>query len=52
MATTGVAAVIASGYSLFVIAMGLGICRERLQRNQVGGISLFLSGILLLGLVG
>lgn len=52
MTTTGIAAVIASGYSLFVMALGLGIGHERLKGCQLGGISLFLSGILLLGLVG
>ncbi len=51
VATTGIASAIASGYSLIVILFGLSVYRERLTRNQMGGIILFLSGLVLLALI-
>ena len=51
IATTGIAATLASGYSLFVILFGISVYHETLARNQIGGIILFLSGLILLGLL-
>ncbi len=51
VATTGIAATIVSGYSLIVILFGLSVYHERLTGNQIGGIILFMSGLVLLGLI-
>ena len=51
IATTGIASAIASGYSLIVILFGLSVYHERLTRNQIGGIILFMSGLVLLALI-
>jgi len=51
IATTGIASAIAAGYSLFVILFGLIVYRERLTRNQIMGISMFMSGLILLALI-
>jgi len=51
IATTGIAATLASGYSLFVILFGISVYHETLARNQIGGMVLFLSGLILLGLL-
>jgi len=51
IATTGIAATLASGYSLFVILFGISVYHEKLARNQIGGMVLFLSGLILLGLL-
>ncbi|HEY7122649.1 MAG TPA: DMT family transporter [Ktedonobacterales bacterium] len=51
LATTGVAAAIASGYSLIVILFGLTFYHERLAWNQVGGIILFLAALIFLAFV-
>jgi hypothetical protein len=51
VATTGIASAIASGYSLIVILFGLGVYHERLTRNQIGGIIMFMSGLILLAII-
>jgi drug/metabolite transporter (DMT)-like permease len=51
IATTGIASVIAAGYSLIVILFGMVVYRERLTRNQIVGISVFMSGLILLAFI-
>ena len=51
IATTGIASAITSSYSLIVILFGIIVYSERLTRNQVVGISLFMAGLLLLALI-
>jgi drug/metabolite transporter (DMT)-like permease len=46
--TIGIASVITSGYALVVMVFGLLIYRERLARNQLCGIALFMVGLVLL----
>jgi drug/metabolite transporter (DMT)-like permease len=48
MATTGIASAVASGYSLIAIFFGILVYHERLSKNQVGGIFLFITGLTLL----
>lgn len=48
LASTGLTSAIASGYALVVMLYGLLIYRERLSRNQLSGIALFMSSLILL----
>lgn len=51
IATTGIASAITSGYSLIVILFGIIVYHERLTRNQIAGITLFMLGLIFLALV-
>ena len=46
--TIGIASAITSGYALVVILFGILTCRERLARNQLCGIAIFMVGLVLL----
>ncbi len=48
IATTGITSAIASGYALVVMAFGMIVYRERLAKNQLFGIIMFTSGLILL----
>lgn len=50
LTTTGVTSAIASGYALVVMLYGLLACHERLTRNQVSGLALFMGSLILLTL--
>src|SRR6266487_483422 len=51
LATTGIASAITSGYSLMVILFGIVVYHERLSRNQVVGITLFMIGLVFLAFI-
>jgi drug/metabolite transporter (DMT)-like permease len=51
IATTGIASAITSSYSLIVILFGIIVYSERLTRNQVVGICVFMAGLVLLALI-
>lgn len=48
IATTGITSVIASSYTLFVMIFGMILYRERLAKNQLFGITMFMIGLALL----
>ena len=48
IATTGITSAIASSYALVVMVFGLLVYRERLAKNQLFGIALFMVGLVLL----
>jgi drug/metabolite transporter (DMT)-like permease len=50
IATTGIASAIASSYALVVMLFGMLMYRERLAKNQLFGIVMFMSGLILLAL--
>jgi drug/metabolite transporter (DMT)-like permease len=50
IATTGVTSAIASSYSLVVMMFGMLAYRERLAKNQLLGIAMFMIGLVLLAL--
>ena len=50
IATTGIASAIASGYALVVMVFGMMVYRERLAKNQLFGIAVFMTGLVLLAL--
>jgi len=48
LTTIGIASAITSGYALVVILFGMLTYRERLARNQLCGIAIFMVGLVLL----
>ncbi len=48
IATTGITSVIASSYALVVMIFGMIVYRERLAKNQLFGIAIFMIGLILL----
>jgi len=48
IATTGITSAIASSYALVVMVFGMLVYRERLAKNQVFGIAVFMVGLVLL----
>jgi multidrug transporter EmrE-like cation transporter len=50
IAATGIASAIASGYALVVMVFGMTVYRERLATNQLFGIGVFMTGLVLLAL--
>jgi drug/metabolite transporter (DMT)-like permease len=50
IATTGVTSAIASSYALVVMVFGMIMYRERLAKNQLFGIAMFMIGLVLLAL--
>lgn len=50
IATTGITSAIASSYALVVMMFGMVVCHERLTKNQLMGISMFTTGLILLAL--
>jgi drug/metabolite transporter (DMT)-like permease len=48
IATTGITSAIASSYALVVMIFGMIVYRERLTKNQLFGIALFMIGLILL----
>ncbi|HAT45135.1 MAG TPA: hypothetical protein DDW33_09090 [Ktedonobacter sp.] len=50
IATTGITSAIASSYALVVMLFGMLMYRERLAKNQLFGIVMFMSGLILLAL--
>lgn len=50
IATTGITSAIASSYALVVMLFGMVVCHERLTRNQLMGIGVFTTGLILLAL--
>jgi drug/metabolite transporter (DMT)-like permease len=50
VATTGITSAIASSYALVVMVFGIVVCNERLARNQLMGIGIFMVGLILLAL--
>jgi len=50
IATTGIASAIASGYALVVMVFAMMVYRERLAKNQLFGITVFMTGLVLLAL--
>lgn len=50
IATTGITSAIASSYALVVMLFGLLVYRERLAKNQLLGIGMFMAGLVLLAL--
>ena len=48
IASTGIASAIASSYALVVMLFGIAVCHERLVKNQLVGISMFMAGLILL----
>ncbi len=50
IATTGITSAIASSYALVVMLFGMVVYRERLTRNQLMGIGMFTTGLILLAL--
>ena len=48
IATTGVTSAIASSYALVVMLFGMIVYRERLAKNQLFGIAVFMIGLILL----
>ena len=48
IASTGIASTIASSYALVVMLFGIAVYRERLAKNQLMGIGLFMAGVILL----
>lgn len=50
IATTGITSAIASSYALVVMLFGMVVCHERLTKNQLMGIGMFTTGLILLAL--
>ncbi len=50
IATTGITSAIASSYALVVMIFGMVVCHERLTKNQLVGIGMFTTGLILLAL--
>ena len=50
IATTGITSAIASSYALVVMMFGIVVCHERLTKNQLMGIGMFTTGLILLAL--
>lgn len=50
IATTGITSAIASSYALVVMVFGMIVCHERLTKNQLMGIGVFTTGLILLAL--
>jgi drug/metabolite transporter (DMT)-like permease len=50
IATTGITSAIASSYALVVMLFGMMVYRERLAKNQLFGIAIFMIGLVLLAL--
>jgi drug/metabolite transporter (DMT)-like permease len=50
IATTGITSAIASSYALVVMVFGMLVYRERLAKNQLFGIAVFMVGLVLLAL--
>jgi len=50
IATTGITSAIASSYALVVMMFGMVVCHERLTKNQLMGIGMFTTGLILLAL--
>ncbi|HEY6542988.1 MAG TPA: EamA family transporter [Ktedonobacteraceae bacterium] len=48
IATTGITSAIASSYALVVMMFGIVVCHERLTKNQLMGIGVFTTGLILL----
>jgi len=48
IATTGVTSAIASSYALVIMIFGMIVYRERLAKNQLFGIAVFMIGLILL----
>ena len=48
IATTGITSAIASSYALVVMMFGMVVCHERLTKNQLVGIGMFTTGLILL----
>jgi drug/metabolite transporter (DMT)-like permease len=48
IATTGITSAIASSYALVVMMFGMVVCHERLTKNQLVGIGMFMTGLILL----
>ncbi len=50
IATTGITSAIASSYALVVMMFGMIVYHERLAKNQLFGIAMFMTGLVLLAL--
>jgi drug/metabolite transporter (DMT)-like permease len=48
IASTGITSAIASSYALVVMVIGMVVCHERLTKQQLMGISMFMAGLMVL----